>query len=280
MQFTVTRDATAFRDVVWPLLESRVQNNLLATVLIGVLAGDYDRVDRYFAYRLDQGGRAVTAAIRTAPFPLLCSTLGEAEAGPLLDAWMAVDPELPGANALAGTATTIAGQWSRRTGGRVEADRATAMHAIDAVMDPPHVPPGALRAARPDERELLLTWWTEFAQETGEAFADRTLTERHIDARLATRGAWLWDDHGPVCLVAAGPPVAGIPRLGPVYTPPALRGRGYAGMAVAEVSRALLGRGAPQVVLYTDLANPTANKIYAQVGYRHIGVWTQYRFGR
>jgi hypothetical protein len=31
-------------------------------------------------------------------------------------------------------------------------------------------------------------------------------------------------------------------------------------------------------VLFTDLANPTSNKIYAEVGYRRIADWGQREF--
>ena len=31
-------------------------------------------------------------------------------------------------------------------------------------------------------------------------------------------------------------------------------------------------------MLYTDLANPTANKIYAEVGYRRFGDWEEHAF--
>jgi predicted GNAT family acetyltransferase len=72
--------------------------------------------------------------------------------------------------------------------------------------------------------------------------------------------------------------VAGVVRVGPVYTPPQLRRRGYAGSAVAAVSRRALAAGAARCMLFTDLANPTSNKIYAEVGYRRIADWEEYAF--
>ena len=59
-------------------------------------------------------------------------------------------------------------------------------------------------------------------------------------------------------------------RVGPVYTPPELRGRGYAGAATAAASQAALDAGVRQVVLYTDLANPTSNALYQRLGYRPV----------
>jgi predicted GNAT family acetyltransferase len=59
-------------------------------------------------------------------------------------------------------------------------------------------------------------------------------------------------------------------RVAPVYTPPSLRGRGYAGAVTAAVSQAALDAGATEVVLYTDLANPVSNSVYQRLGYRPV----------
>jgi predicted GNAT family acetyltransferase len=58
--------------------------------------------------------------------------------------------------------------------------------------------------------------------------------------------------------------------VGPVYTPPEHRGRGYASAAVAEVSRQILAAG-DRACLFTDQANPTSNRIYESLGYRPVG---------
>ena len=60
---------------------------------------------------------------------------------------------------------------------------------------------------------------------------------------------------------------AGMVRVGPVYTPPEHRARGYATAATFHASRAALDAGAREVVLFTDLANPTSNALYQRLGY-------------
>lgn len=75
-------------------------------------------------------------------------------------------------------------------------------------------------------------------------------------------------------------PNAGVVRVGPAYTPPERRGRGFASALVAQVSRVACGvAGVREVCLYTDLANPTSNGIYAHVGYRPLCDVTAYHFG-
>ena len=115
----------------------------------------------------------------------------------------------------------------------------------------------------------------------------RDRAEAMVDHRLVspTGGILLWEDGGePVSLAGWGGPTPNGIRVGPVYTPPELRGRGYATALTAELSQRLLdGRllegGRRFCFLYTDLANPTSNAIYERIGYRRVGESAEYRFG-
>jgi hypothetical protein len=66
-------------------------------------------------------------------------------------------------------------------------------------------------------------------------------------------------------------------RVGPVYTPPAERRRGYAGALVAALSQRLLDEGREFCFLFTDLANPTSNHVYQEIGYEPVCEVTQWR---
>src|SRR6266568_1267320 len=61
-------------------------------------------------------------------------------------------------------------------------------------------------------------------------------------------------------------PAAGRVRVGPVYTPPWRRGRGFGGAVTAAVSQAALEAAVEEVLLFTDLANPTSNALYRRLG--------------
>lgn len=67
-------------------------------------------------------------------------------------------------------------------------------------------------------------------------------------------------------------------RVGAVYTPPDRRRRGYASALVATLSQAQLDAGARFCFLFTDLANPTSNKIYQDIGYEPVCDVDEYRF--
>lgn len=88
------------------------------------------------------------------------------------------------------------------------------------------------------------------------------------ERRLAQGLLWLWqDDSEIVWLAGVSQPAAGVARVGPVYTPPARRRRGYGAAVTARASQAGIVVGASHVVLYTDLSNPTSNSIYQSIGY-------------
>jgi len=277
MSFVVTADARELRDRAWGFIEPRMECNVLATVLLRVLDGHYDDVRPLFGYALDGDGAVTAVAIRTPPLPMMCSELGPPSADELLDVWLSQDRELPGASGAPATARALASGWRARTGGETRCQRGMAMHALERVTDPPRPPAGRLRLADRSERELMIEWWQAFAEEADSPGGRQAAAS--VDARLGRRALLVWDDGGgPVSLVALSPPVARVVRIGPVYTPPGRRRRGYAGMAVAEVSRRALVGGARACMLFTDLANPTSNKIYKEVGYRRFGDWEEHVF--
>ncbi len=94
------------------------------------------------------------------------------------------------------------------------------------------------------------------------------------------RIGYVWEDDGSVVsLVGAGGETPHGIRIGPVYTPPERRSRGYASSLTAAASQDQLDRGRQFVFLFTDLANPTSNKIYRAIGYEPVCDVDQYRFG-
>jgi uncharacterized protein len=281
MRFELVEDTEAFASRAWPFITERLSRNMLGTLLVDVRAGRYDDVERRLALGIGDGGEVAWVGIRTPPHYLLTSDLDPGTVGELVDWWLGFDPEVPGVDGPPETAGPIAIAWAERTGGAARLTLSEAMHELEQVTDPPHgVAPGDLRVATQADRELLIEWMLAFGEEAGLPPGNRERTARGVDLRTARGGLLIWADDGPVSFLAVSPEVAGVVRLGPVYTPPALRGRGYASSAVAATSRRALAAGADRCMLFTDLANPTSNKIYAEVGFRRTGAWEMRAFER
>jgi len=128
------------------------------------------------------------------------------------------------------------------------------------------------------DRELLARWYEEFCAAVGEpagrgghAWAQNRTRLGDVLLRETPQGE-------PAAMAGRSPQVAGQVRITGVYTPAPLRGRGCAGAVTAELSRAVRASGAREVVLFTDLANPTSNALYQRLGYRPVSGFAQYAF--
>ena len=279
MQFVTEPDPRRFSEIVGPFLDARIECNILATILLGLLDGNPPPAAPVLVRGVDASGDVAAVALRTPPWPMICSQLDAGAVDALVTTWLGIDPALNGVNAPAATATALADAWTRATGGSTRRRTRMAFYALRLVTDPPRPPAGDLRLATADQLDLMVTWWRAFADEAGMARAGSDAVAV-VEDRVRSRRLWLWHDPAgvPVAMVAVNPAVAGVVRLGPVYTPPEHRRRGYAGASVAAVSRWALTAGARWCALFTDLANPTSNKIYAEVGYRPLGDWEEHEF--
>ena len=138
--------------------------------------------------------------------------------------------------------------------------------------------PGGLQAATEDDVHLVMEWFGAFMGDADEqagrprgASAHEAPGRAEMLRRLRAGGLWFWVTEAGqrVHLTGVSPPSFGVARVGPVYTPPAQRGCGWASNAVAGISRRIQAEGA-RVCLFTDQANPTSNKIYAALGYQPV----------
>jgi hypothetical protein len=208
---------------------------------------------------LERDGAVRAAWFRTPPHRLTLTPLeGAAEAEALAEQLAGLGQVLPG----------VAGELHQRQ----------QLYALGDLTEPSPMPEGRARVAGAADRELLMRWYEGFVADVGNAVPEDPGT--WADARIERGGAVLWEtpDGVPVAMAGSLPMVAGQVRVAPVYTPAALRGRGYAGAATVAVSRAALEAGAEEVVLFTDLANPTSNGVYRRVGYRGAAEFEVYDF--
>ena len=277
-------DAATFLRIAGPLLERDEARNQLPLAIAATITVHPDayEVVRYWV-ALD-GDRPVAAALRTEPHNLV---LADPESGadlePLLVAVLADDPAVPGIVGNAPDVDAAASSLARSSGRAAERTLAQGVYALTWVEDVPRAP-GAHRRTDETDRPLLLEWFAAFEEEAlPHHVPDRAGHRRALDTRFSSdaSGLWLWEDGGvPVSLAGfSGPTPTGI-RVGPVYTPPSHRRRGYATTLVADLSQWLLGQGYRSCFLYTDLSNPTSNHIYEAIGYRQVAEAIEYAFGK
>jgi uncharacterized protein len=218
-----------------------------------------------------EGGRVVGVALRTPPHNLALSEIDdEAAIEPLVEHVHSVFGSLPGVVGPKERAGQFAAAWQAATGVSASLELAQRTFCADHVEPPPPVS-GKMRDYVRGDRELASRWMDAFVAEalpdappeSSEKFVDRR--EEDPDGGLV-----LWEDDGPVSMAGFGGPTPNGIRVGPVYTPPELRGRGYASALTAALTQRLLDGGRRFCFLFTDLANPTSNSIYQRIGYRPV----------
>jgi predicted GNAT family acetyltransferase len=251
------------------LLADEARHNLILG-LAGTLRDQPGLYPEHELWVVEHDGEVVCAALRTPPLRLV---LAQPTVTGAVEALALALAELPGVVGAVPEAMEFARAWKDRTGAILDA-RTQVIYRLERVVTP-RPTPGASRAAEEHERDLLLDWLFAFAVEAlGEEEPDRTRHQRIVDQRLGSfseTGFVFWEDGGrPVSLAGFSGSTPNGARIGPVYTPPELRGRGYASALVADVSQARLDAGKRSCFLYTDRMNPTSNKIYVDIGYERV----------
>jgi len=193
----------------------------------------------------------------------------------LVERLVADRASVPGVIGPARTTQAFIEHWHARTGNESRLQMHLRVHElIDLV--PPRRPPGTFRPASMSDLEPLASWAealnVELRSENPSPGADS------VRKRIGLGRMYVWDNGGPVSMAACdGPTPRGI-RINFVYTPPEHRGRRYASACVAELSQLLLDEGRRFCALFTDLANPVSNRLYARLGYRPICDFDEYIF--
>jgi uncharacterized protein len=236
----------------------------------------------FLAAVLDDSGLAA-AALMTPPFNLIVfsprASAGEAWE-PLARRLLADALPPPGVLGPSTHSLAFAETWSRLNGVPFRPGMSERVYELRQVIQPP-APGGFLRLALPADEPLLAQWAYDFSLE---ALPDEPhhLEEARQMASFKVRDGdfFVWEDGGQVVSLAGKtrPMPHGI-VIGPVYTPPGLRGRGYASAVTAGLSQHLLDSGYQFVALFTNLANPVSNSIYMKIGYRPICDFNEYKFG-
>ena len=263
-------------------------NTVVGSVTARAVAADAAGVERdptvprWWAIMTDDAGEVVGVAMRTAPgapHPLYVLAMPDEAARAFAQAIDDRGEEVLAVNGVLPATQVVADELARLQGGSVVEDQHTRLFELGQLVWPVTRPPGLLRLAERGDAELCLAWFQAFLADADEQagrprgsspeISSFSLDDMH--RRIADEQVWLWtlDDGTAVHVTAASPPAFGVSRIGPVYTPPEHRGRGYASSAVAEVSHRVHGTGA-RVCLFTDQANPTSNGIYQALGYERV----------
>jgi len=215
-----------------------------------------------------EDGTVDGVVLQTPPYPLLLASAPAGSVAGLLTL-LAAERDLPAAvNLDAASEEPFLAAWSASTGGSGSARMRSRLYRLEALVAPDPAPAGAARVADQADTELLVGWHDAFARDADTILGE---SDRIVADRLSHGGLMLWEVGGqPAAMAGTTRPVGGVVRVNGVYTPAEHRRRGYGAAITAAVTQAAQAAGATEVVLFTDLANPTSNAIYQRLGYRPV----------
>lgn len=240
----------------------------------------YGSASIYIATVEDEDG-LILAALMTPPFNLILY----AHRSDYTDALQVLLQDLishqwsvPGVSGPTRLAADFSRAWEEQTGISYTLsvhERVFELHTVY----PPQATPGKLRLVTPDDLHIIKPWIAAFFAETHLNRAHEEV-DNYVHMRMSTQDFYVWElpDGQPVSLAGKTRPIISVISIGPVYTPPEQRGKGYASNIVAALSQHLLDQGWKSCSLFTDLANPTSNSIYQKIGYNPLLDWDEYHF--
>ncbi len=266
-----------YRDVADALAADEVVNNLPLGILIRGVNGDAK--PDWFMARVEGADACELVALMTPPWNLLLASANRAvpdAALRLLAQHMAENGILPpGVVAETELASGFAREYSETSGKKAETATRERLYRLDRVEDVPVI--GEMRLAAEWDMHFLPFWMKAF---TDECFHENAPLDAESARWCVERGTMyiLEDDGVPVSMAGSSRQLPHGRAVGPVYTPPYLRGKGYATACVALLSRLILARGNEYCALFTDLENPVSNSIYRKIGYQPISDFREIKF--
>ncbi len=264
----------AFKRDVEPFLRQDVMGNILGLrIMTGITSGKYTD---FHLFKVMDDTKVVGAAIRTPPHNVFLSKTLDQCLTALAQYFIQTKYEFPGINGLKTSTSIFADSWNKNTP-YLNPRLGLQYYVLDHA-EPLRDVAGAPRLATIDDLDLLSDWTDAFAIEAGLAVYEQQRDTEKIKKRITNQEFLIWSADGqPVCYVGHNMIIDGLTNIGPVYTPPTFRRRGYGQACTAAVAQIILSRG-DRPVLCADVATATSNKIYQEIGFKPTVQYQEYRF--
>jgi len=282
MKLCIHKEATDFLDSVYGLLmQDEVLNNLPLGVAQAVRDGKvYGEGEPFFA-SVQEGSQVVSSFLRTPPYALhvFSEKDYQSESFAMLVQFFAKEGmSLPGVIGAKEQTESFAEAWCRASGKSWKLGKGMRVFRLDEVTHSPEIL-GGLELARLEQVDLLVAWVAGFQATVGDV-RDKENVRNSVLEMIEKKSLYLWMDpgKGPVSCACNLRKIVSGEVINLVYTPPELRGNGFASAAVATLSQALLDEGAAFCCLFTDNENPISNKIYQRIGYRPVADYSMLNF--
>lgn len=272
MNFQRYENVDAFAKIVTPFLEENEDKfSLFLGVLKGIKAGAYE--NPYMA-TIEENGKLLAIFQMTPPHPLNIIFVDENQISTCIDLCISelTKHAVPVESIISVKewAVLFAQKWQEKIDGNFSLMMDQGLYRLDQVEESLEMSPGKWRYAAISDAQLIEKWYSQFEQDTGLSVTAPKEIKKRVKNMLDGKEVFFWEDQGEVVsmMKKSRPTTNGI-TVSLVFTPAEKRKKGYGRTLVATVSRELL-KEFEFCVLYTDMLNPTSNKIYQEIGYQKL----------
>lgn len=271
MKLTIYDSAESFLSHVEPLLERHEAANNVPLGLAHAIKDHPERFGKPYLWSVDDDdGSVKTVVFWTPPFNVLLATeqLDENELTMVVQSFIEQQMRPVGVTGTVEVAHAFANIWTRLTGQTASVTVKMRAFELRQVKAPVNVAGEMVEATQADH-DMLVDWYAGFYVEAmPHVPMTREDLSKSVDSYMRPGGTFLWMVDGvPTAMAVRSRDTRRGAVVSLVYTPPEQRGHGYASALVAALSQHILDSGKEFAALFTNLDNPTSNKIYQEIGY-------------
>lgn len=273
-------DPKLFKAEVVPFMLEKEAENCLGVGIVDTLINIPERYPNFHltAIKDESTSQVLGASWLTPPHPIGITDVPVGGLNLLLNFAWTLEVRPSGVAGPVASAERFKDKWLAASGAAVSAKIAQRIYEVKKIHPPSNSVDGELRLANDSDRTLLEQWNVAFAHECKLDYDQhKAKADTAHDLKYGARYIWEVDGKSTSMVGVGGETPNGI-RVRWVYTPPLWRGKGFASAAVARVSQMQLDRGKTFCFLYTDLDNPTSNRIYQRMGYNEVCDAVHYSF--
>jgi uncharacterized protein len=270
MNYVVFNDVNDFLEKVEPFLSENEASNNLPIGILYQRQNQGDQSDIYMAL-VENDDQILSIFVMTPPHYLIVTERLEGSIPFAVRSLLRDEIKIPGVLGQKNAAFSFAKEWSRQTGRYFNTKMNQRIYQLEEV-SPIKISNGIMRLASLSELKLVQKWTFDFVRDTNEPTITIEQAENLALKKIKEKSVYLWIDQNknkPVSMACRARSTKNTVVVNLVYTPDQERKKGYASSVVSCLSKKLLQEFS-FCALYTDLDNPTSNKIYQDIGYKSV----------
>ena len=283
MEIKIFEDIHEYYTLVSPfLMQNEAKNNLILALLNGLYKNPlkYGKFPILIAF-LDKN-KVVFTGMRTPPHNQILAFTENIEYVDMFSSFVHEQKqEIPGVLGFKEGALRFAQKWEELNQTPYKLDMHERIYELTEV-NPVTLGKNKFRQIKLQDIDIIVKWIRAMQLEA--MGIKMTEDDKTLKNDLIKDDVWksfyvLCKDDGLVTMAKRAGTTPTGQLVNYVYTPPELRRNGYATECVAKLSQLCLDEGKQRCLLFTDLNNPTSNKIYQKIGYIPVVDVDMYKFG-